>query len=342
MLKKNVVWFLACALLLQFSIVELRAQSNLTEAKKASVVFDVRLKSLRSGETMKGAGFSELPSPSEFDINKIERVFGALNLPQDLEFYSAGEIEGDLPMSMFVRIKFVNEAAAEEAFAIMKAADNTEVNGGVTYYKPPAGEGVPENFIGRMIDKTTIEMGTRDYLVQPNRKLFKAGLNEAWSKASNHNIRIMLDMNGEEALIDKALAMAKSQLEDPVSKGMLGMVKMSKNLRISVDPDQQEMINLEMTGKSAADAKKLQEGLNSLIALGKMVGGAQVESLPRDSGGEAAAAILNKLKANLKGDEVKISIARPENFEELLKGLVENAMMGMGGLPQELEGEFDK
>ena len=305
------------------------AQSNL---EKATVVFDIRLNMMRSGKTMKSLGIDgkmlkDMTNANDetFDIAQIDRIFGAMTLPNSIAgFQAMQDSSQDLPIDFFVQMKFKDEAAAKANYQRAKDDEDTEKEkiNGKTYLRPP---NTPKNIVAHMFNATTMEIGTKNYIMQSQRgkELFTQGLSSAWKQVPNHSFRIAMDLDGERKLVDEALAMSKQQMPDPTVNGMLGLLNNAKNIRLSIDMDDETLFELGSTGVDESKATELRDGLGSMLSLAKMFGSQGVNQIPDPKMQALAKEVLGSLDSKRNGNEVRVSIPRPKSMDDALKSAME-------------------
>ena len=311
------------------------AQSDL---KKSTVVFDLRLNMMRNGKTMKGLGIDgemlkKMTNANNdvFDIAEVDRIFGAMTMPESVQGFAAMQNSSeDLPIDFFVQVKFKDAKSAKANYERAEGDSEKETIGGKTYIRPPNS---PKNIVAQMYDDTTMEIGTKKYILQSSRnnELFSEGLNAAWKQAPNHSIRIAIDLDGERKLINEAVAMAKQQMPDPTLGGMLELINNARNLRLSIDMDDATMFELGATGVSEEDAETLREGLGGLLTIAKMGGGQAASQIPDPNAKALAKEVLGSLSSKRSGNEVKIAIPRPKTLDAALKSAMEVFKSMQGG-----------
>lgn len=311
------------------------AQSSPSDYEKATFAFDFRVKKAREGDFMKmldvtkelGALQQGADLPEGVDMDKIDRVFGAMSLPDDLATFQtlSGEDKPEvLPFDIFVQIKCADAATAKAMYTAMEEkSDKVEING-KTYLKPPAKKGL-SNLLMHMPDETTIEVGTRAYLVQEKRlELFSDGLATAWKQVPDHAFRMAFDVAGEGKLINEAVEMGKSTAQDATSKAYLDLVDNAKNFRFSIDFDAPNMIVFAATGVDEPQSEDLRSGLDAVMGIAKISGKQALPMVMPDPGAmKIANEVLDSLKATAEGTEVQISIPKPNGFNEFVKKTVD-------------------
>ncbi len=206
---------------------------------------------------------------------------------------------------------------------------------GKTYYNPPADGDTPEGIIMHQVDANTMEMGTEAYLFYPNQlDVFSDGLKAAWDKVPDESIRMAFDLAGASGIINEAVAMGK-QNGDAMTGAYLDLIDNLKDLRLSLDFTGENMLTLRATGVSESEAEEVRGGLDSILGIAKMAGGAQAAAIKQqnEAAGAALEAILKSLAAKSEGAEVSVVIPKPAGFEEAVKSAMETFGGGIGGGP---------
>lgn len=297
----------------------------------AEIAFEIKMDALRDTPMYKMAQttLESQPGmvPGNGDVEKIKRVWGAVQLPEKVAEIEGAESGDQIPMDLFIRIELEDKKAADEMAAEMIKDSNEVKEDGETFYTPKNG---PQNLRARRANDTTLEVATQNFFSKGlGENLYSPGLKKAWDMFSNEPIRIAIDLENARGLVDEGLDMAKDQMP-PMMHGMLDMVDKMDNIRIAMDfQDGRDLMALGMTSSDEDTAEELRKGLDGLMGMAKMMGGAQVEQLQQIDEGMAntVSALLKSLQANREGDDVQINIPKPEGFDETLK-----SMMGMGGV----------
>lgn len=319
----------------------LRAQTApLADNQKAVMAIDVRLDMLRDSELAKTLDLEEQIKAMSLqndgvDPSKLNRVFGILSAPESMED-AQGFVMGQVPIEFSMKFEFNDSETVAEMIskAESKGATSFEKNG-KKYYHPPADGQTPEELIMHQIDEKTIQMGTEAYIFHPQSKeLFSDGLKDSWSKVPDEAIRIALDLEGASGLINDVVAMGK-QNGDAMTGAYLDLVDNLKDLRLSLDFSGENMLTLRATGVGESEAEEFRGGLDSILGIAKMAGGAQAATLKKqnEEAGAAVEEILKSLKATNDGAEISVVVPKPAGFEEAVKSAVDMFAGGIGGPP---------
>ena len=273
--------------------------------------------------------------PDNVDIDKVDTVFAAIALPEDVASFAAMEqVEqgGDLPMEMYVRVTFTESGVVDTIME--KAAEESEERelNGKTVYTPREDDDAPGNIVVYRDGDSAIVFGTENYVsMEIGDHLLSAGLKSAWEKVPDQALRIAIDLENSSNLIDEAVAMAKAN-SDPMMGGFIDLITKASDIRMTMDLTSDNLMTLAATGKDETAASELQMGLDGILAMGKM-GGAQAVQMLKEQDEDAARVmkeILDSLSAQQDGTDVQIASPRPEGFEDAIKNMMQMQMGGGG------------
>ncbi len=327
------------------------AQSSPSDLERATVAFDLQMGKMRNGELMKmldvekelAAAQESGQLPGEIDLTKVERVFGAMTLPDDLATFQEMSVPGakDFPFNMFVRVQFADKETTDVMFkSMVEKADVVELEGREFY--APNEEGSPTNVVMHRVDDQTIEMGTKGYLLQDKRKeLFSEGLTKAWGKVPDHAFRLAFDMKGEAALLAEAVAMGKATAPDATTQAYLDLVDNATDFRLSIDLDAPNLVVLAATGVDEEQAEKLRSGLDSVMGIAKFTGQQALGGIPDPTAAKLAGEILDSLAATADGTNVQIAVPKPNGFNEAIKQMVDQLKQMQEGPGNDESGDSD-
>jgi len=326
----------AALLTLLFVWSPLNGQS-VPDKDSAELAFEVRMDQLRETplyamvkDAVDQGGVSD-----DIDLDKVNRVWGAVQLPESMADLAALENmqPGDeLPMEFFMHIEFVDSDSADAAMGqIIEESDEVTKNG-TTFYTPRSDSDGPSNLLGRKLNATTIEAGTEGYITTgAGESLFSTGLGNAWSSFSGEPIRVAFDLDNARPLIDEGLAMARENA-DPMFQGMLDMVNKMHNVRMAIDlKDGGNLLAMGMASTDEETAEDLRGGVDGILGFAKLGAGRAVEQIREmdEGAGKVVSEILKSLKATRDGSDVQIIIPKPEGFEDAIEAIIR--MNGMGG-----------
>lgn len=301
------------------------AQSDLADEDRATVLFDIRMGKMRDGEFMQGledqlSDLQDMAAQADFDPEKVERIFGAACLPDSMEEFNQPEPPESL--QFFVRMKMVDAESAQEMLDMM---DGEEVElEGEAYIS--SGEGI----YAHLIEDTTVEIGTEMYITMDSRRVFTERLDAAFKKTPDFGIRLVLDLASESDLISEAVDEAKANAEQMMAP-MLDLIDNASDLSICIDFDSDNLLSIAATGNNEDDAEELRGGLDGMLGMAKMFGGAQANEIPDPDMAKMAKDFFESLQATRDGLTVRIDIPHPEGFDEAVKQALEMAPMMMGG-----------
>lgn len=277
---------------------------------------------------------SQADVPDGLNLEDVDTVFVAVALPDGVTDFAALQqvpAGADLPMDMFIRVKF-NDSAAVDKLMEKAAADSVEREiGGKKVYSPPASEG-PSNIAVYRADSTTIEFGTDNYIKAGiGNHLLSPGLKSAWDKMPDQALRIAMDLENPSDLVSQAVTMAK-QNADPMAGGFIELINKVSDIRITMDLDAGNLLTIMANGKDEKSASELQMGLDGILAMGKMGGAQAVQALKEqdENAAKVVKAILDSLSAKQDGTEVQIVIPKPDGFEDAVQNMIQNQMGGAG------------
>ena len=333
------------------------AAQTIEEKQKAVLVFDIRMDMLYTSELGKQMKFAEnmtkqnaqaaqmtgqKPGP---DADKMERIFGAMSAPKNMEEIKALQGGGPLPFEFFARAQYKDATSAK--LALESALDGTEEKiekDGRTLYKMTAGNGIPEGMLAHMFNDKTIEIGTEAYIYHKNREVFSDNLKASWAKAPNEAVRLAMDLAGAQELVAELIKEGKANSPDPTIEPFLDLVDNIKDMGVSVDLTQTNLLTLRANGIDTENAEELKSGMDSLLFLAKNGGKQGLMMLkgagPNGEGDEIAGVmgkILDSLNAKMSGTDVTVTIPRPKGFESAFEKATQLIPMmimgGMGGAP---------
>lgn len=320
---------LPALLLVALVVPNLHAQSNQLEQSQMAVVsFDINMDKIRNSEMSKTLDFEKQiekaakRSSDNLDPAKVKRVYGASSAPESMEEAQGYQGEGPLPVEFFARVELVDTAAAEEAIKQIQEKGEAVEIGGKTFYKS-TDDDAPEGLFAYRVDDTTIEMGTKAYLLRPDRKVFTEGLNAAWKKVPDEAVKIAMDLEGASGLVAELQKMAADN--GPANfAAYYELIGAISDMHITIDMDGDNLLTIGMTGKSESQAEDIEGGMNSLIGMGQMMGMGQIGQLKQmspDLGGMAEK-MLEALTASRTGEDVSIKLIHPEGLAAAIKGMM--------------------
>lgn len=303
-------------------------QGQLAQKDKAVVAFDLQVEKLLNSKTAKALGIEALIDEAKKDLEGIDpkdivRVSGAVSAPANMaEVKKLGEKPDPLPLNFFVRIQFSKPEAQQAIMEMLKAEGKPIVHKGKTYYRPPANTDAPKNLVAHDAGNNILEIGTDAFILHSDRRnTFTQQLAGEFGKTPNDTIRLAMDVNGTSNLLNEAIEAGKAA--NP-QIGMFGNVaKQVKALRFSADFETASLLTLTVTSNGGDGTKRLKEGLDAILALAQFGGKDAVGKMPEGDLKKVATQVLSSLKTTQKGDEITVSIPRPDGLVSALKGLMQ-------------------
>lgn len=295
-------------------------QSPLETQEKSVVRFDINLEKITNSELGKkldlAGKMQDLPNVNADDLDpaSISHVFGAMSLPDNMAAFQSMQPGGDIPMEMFMRVEINDSATLAEAVKKMSEESEEVSIGGKKFMKPTSGE-APEGMLFSKIDDKTLEMGTEKYVTRADREVMTDNLKKAWGMAPEHAIRIVVDVDGMEALKEEII-----ENVPPQAIAYAELLNNITNLRITIDFESDHLLTVCATGKDEELAEEFADGLDSLLMFGKM--GLDPNRAPNDEAANVMQEISDAMEANLDGVEVSIKIPRPEGFDSFIEGML--------------------
>lgn len=297
------------------------AQQTPLEAKEKSVIrFDINMDKIVNSDLGKRLDLTDkmqnLPNldSEDMDPSTVSRVFGSVNLPDNIEAFMTMDPGSALPMELFARVAFSESGALKTAFEKMSEKSEEVTIGGKKFLKP-TDEDSPEGMLAQTIDEKTLELGTEKYVTRADREVNTDALNKAWSMAPDHAIRLVVDVEGmadlREELIDFVAQSA------PAGIAYAELLNNITNLRITIDLDGDQLLTICATGKDEELAEEFADGLDSLLMFGKM--GLDPARAPSDEAADVMSEIADAMEAKIEGNEISIIIPRPKGFNEFIE-----------------------
>ena len=298
-------------------------QSPLETKDKAVIEFDINLEKITQSELGKQLGLAEkmqgIPGikADEMDPSSVSRLFGALSLPDNIAAFEGMGPGSALPMELFSQVEITDGDTMAEVVKKMEEKSEEVTVAGRKFFKSNEAES-PEGMLFHQVDEKTLEMGTEKYVTRADREVMSEGLKKAWSMTPDHAIRIVVDVEGMEALKNEIVEMVGEQ--QPQAAAYAELLNNINNLRISIDLDADELLTISATGKDEELAEEFADGLDSLLMFAKM--GLNPANAPNEDAAAVMQEISGALKANLDGNEVNIKIPHPEGFGKVLEQLM--------------------
>ena len=312
-------------------------KDTLPEAKRAAIVFDLRIDKLKESRIGKMGEETLLDGSllSGDGFENMTRVFGQTSALTAKTFADGPGENVDLPFEMFVYIQFSENSSAAAAFAEMHNGETVIVGDKEFHTFGTDGNGAPRgptNAYMRMFNDTTIEVGTELYLTQPNRRLFSERLETTWGGMADESLRVAIDLEQSSDLVSFLQQM--SVFANPEVKNLADSLNKVNAIRLGLDFSQSNLLNLSVVAKDGSNAREFGEAFDEVLNLGKTMGNAQVAEIRAFMPDVAtvAVAVLSSLNTTVDGTNVRLTIPRPEGLDQIVE-----TMAQMAGPPEQME-----
>lgn len=304
------------------------AQEALKPDERSTLAFDIRVDKLLA--SAKELGLAEMtdmepdflpPFMRDVKITDIQRIYGQFNFKQDMAMFMMGPDQ--VPFEMFVRVRFTSPDVADKVFQNLKRTGSTTEINGVTYLIEDDDN---DNMMVFQSDMSELEMASKKYMLQKDRKLMSPKLQSIWKNIPNTAIRLAVDLDGNQKILSQLVEMGK-QNSDPTAGAFFDLVDNMDGAIFAADLNSADLVMLELFGKSDSEATELKEGLDGLISLGKMAAGPMLNSVAKEQAevGRVGKSTLAGLAATQNGNKVRVAIKRPDGFDKMVQGAVASA-----------------
>jgi len=297
---------------------------QLKEHQKAIALVDARVAMMikeAAAEGLDAEAMDQLPMEGPFEgikLSQLERVYGAVSLPESLDGAMQQMMTGGPPpVDFFIRLKFTEADFVEKFEENMKQISEQTTVGGQEYWTPRGAES--GMFLGRRIDETSFELGTPDYVQQAKRNFFTDRLKAAFKSAPDEALRVVLDLETRRDFFQSAKKQFGGNL-DPVSQAYLDLIDNAKSLVITSSWSSENLLSLLAEANDEADAEELADGLDGLLGTAKlgfgMMAGQMGQGMPPEAQGsmKMVKGIVDSLAATKSGTTVKVLVKKPEGF----------------------------
>ena len=319
--------------------VPLFAQTELEKSKQASIVFDIEVSSLLNSpmasslpilDMMRREGV--LPPKDFVDLNALNRVYGAFQLPESMQVFEQMRPGDRLPFQMFLRAEF---GKIEELDRIMKEIEaNMEMvkKDGKDYFQFRE-ESAPKNILVQRFDENTIEIGTESYLLRSDRNVATERLTKAWASLGEDSlIRLGFDLESSRDLVEQfwqlaAIESGSSDDETMILEEVTAFVGDVETCSIGFGGQGETMLSISVTGKDEQATNSVYESVNGLLYIARIAARVGIRQLQVDD--PEAVAVLKtlaeQLRAKRNGNQVSINVRKPENFDRAMGKLIAEA-----------------
>ena len=341
--KISLLVCLAIGLLVRPAFILAQSDTRLREDQKSVVVLDLRVDQMI--KEFVAAGFQEdrlsgvkLSGPFEgIRVAQIERVYGATCLPKDITTLSqimADSRLKDFPVfssvawkaltnGCFLQIKLTDKAAVDEVEKRWKAkAPKMDMGGFV--HNIPWGQTEGDAFFAHRVDETTLELGSKAYLQQANRKFFTDRLNAAYQSSAGDAFRLVLDLETRQELLKEVIKLGKMNEVPRTAHAYLDLAESLKSVTLAFSFNSENLMSLVAEANGDSDAEEFADGINSLLQIGKIGSGTVFAGIAKGApeGAQEPLAMLKGMIDELKADRsdatVKVQLKKPENFVAML------------------------
>lgn len=302
--------------------------ASLSDDERATFMFDFNMKRLMSHDLLKNFDLGQMmemqgvPQPEDFDLTKIDRIFGGMQFPENMEDMNPQPGE-DLKANFFMRFEFSDSGAADEMIESFASKTSKVIEAGSKKYYAPDGDDDPQNLRLHRVNSSTVEMGTERYVMHKDRNVISSGLAANWKKLpKNAALRLSIDVEGNRAAIDQMVEQAKTQAPPPVAP-MLALVSDLASFSLGLDFETDTLLMLRASGKDSSSTENLFNGINGMLGMGKMAGKQGLSQAPMpENVKEVFGKIIDSLNAKTEGNTVMVDIKKPEGFDEAIASMM--------------------
>ena len=339
----NIQHRIACLILLVFvsltSVAPVAVSQEVAEDERATCVFDIDVVRIRNSGTVQAIGFESILSimeaeyilPPDIPIRELNRVNGVFEFSESWEsIMNVGPMGGKIPMDFYIQLHFNSDEAMEVFKSDMGNNSSVHEHEGKTYYGPPEGGGEEELNLRIGFNDRVMEVGTTNYVYNPEKIVMTDSLKSAWEKIPADNIaRGAIDLESSRELIDGFLAQLKDEfsLGDPTIKMLAETtLKVVDDVEIAsgyFDLDNDKMLSLNFSSSSEEAAEKIEGVANGLLFMGALPLKNGINGIDFESKDDAKPLIqlVDQLKAKQNGTDVVMEIIKSEEYKETCESL---------------------
>ncbi len=325
-LIQSLTWVLLLATSVQSQ--SITNSDQLDDSERATIMFDFKLNRIRDHEMLKDFPLKEVmnqvqvpPSPA-MDLQKLNRIFGGSQLPDDPAAMQA-QPGNPVDYEFFVRMEFADSSAADATLQFYRDQGGSEVQiDGKSYWKPQ-NEMTPPNLKIHRVNPITIEMATDRYAFHPDRNVISAPLAEQWKAIPRQAaLRFCADLQGNRPVVNQLVEQMRTDVP-PSVQPFLELINELAVLSLAVDLNSNTLVLLQASSDSDEGAEKLRAGLDGVLGMGRLIGQQNLsQSSWDDETKQVFEALLSSLKAAQHGKTVRIEIAKPEGFADVVSRLI--------------------
>lgn len=311
------VLLLVAGCLLSVSVVS-SASAQSPANKDAIFVFDVdpiRLRESGMIQQTEGLAKNAMASTSpagKIELSELRRIQGAMSAPADLESVRSMKAKETLPFEMFIQVQFKTAGLADEAYQQAKSRGVPTTIDGKQFFAVPPNKGGPTNMLVHRYSQDIIELGTKKYLMSPDRDFLTNNLADAWPKIPNAAIRLGLDLDGVRHLIDYS-----SMSNGVVAHPAILIVEETSVVRLGADFTGDTMLWLSLRTEEAEAAQRIETVFDSILATFKNIGTQTLSQAGPDMQ-VPGQAVLNAMDAKVEGNDVNVVLPNPPGLMEAI------------------------
>ena len=291
---------------------------------QAVLMMEVDLKKILGSEIAKllnlEGKLKDLPNvqSGEVEMGDFSKITAIASLPKSVADFSAALGEKS-PFHLYFATTFANPEVADQAFSKIKEQSEVVEIEGQTYFKATDPRS-PQWLMTKRVSDSAFAFGDQTYLSQGGQNFSSKGLKAAWGTMTNQAVRLALDLEGMPELRKDLIKTISAQIPESfaVYPNLLNNIN---DLRVTVDPDDKNMLTLSATGKDAEMATEFSQGLNSILLLAKFQLLGEASKIPDEKVQSVLKDVANSLSTSVTGNEVKLVVPRPEGLLDAIKGI---------------------
>ncbi|MDB4778179.1 hypothetical protein OAG68_01855 [bacterium] len=315
----SILCLLVAAALVSLSSVQTTAQ-EIPEGKRATLVFDLNVERMLQNEFIQALGsetiefISNIDStlPPGCDLNDLTRFCGAFQL--------SGEFEELESFNFHFQLHFTSaETVQEIKKQLPNFADNTFENNGKTFYSP-------EPNIYALFEGKMLEIGSKQYMLHPNRNLMVESLVQPWQALPPEAaVKVVFDMKASQKIIKGARNSLANEISfNPTVRSIvsttLEVIEDIDMLVAYADLDMPELLSLRFTPKkgSSEKVKGVVDGALFLTAISLKN---LINAIPDQSerGSKMLLAMTDQLSAKEIQGQIEVKVVKPDSLSSVIR-----------------------
>lgn len=294
------------------------AQEKLEESDRATLLFDIDIKRLLQNENVKELGpdvFHDLLVLDQYlppgcDLGDLTRFCGAVQLTDDYEQLQ--------PFNFHFQLHFTRAETVEEVKKqLPNFAENQFEHNGKTYHSP-------EPSIYALFEEKFLEIGSKQYMLQPDRDLMVSRLETPWNAIpSEAAIKFAFDTKTARKaiqLIRNGISnqMAMNATMQTVVDTTLDTVNEIDMVVAYADLEMQELLTVQITPQ-AGSSEKVNGVFNGLLFFAQNGLKSLIYQIPVKSkrGTRALLEMADQLKSEVHNDRVESNVEQPESMVQI-------------------------